>query len=124
MSVRAYECWVEGHEEYKSVINAATAGKARYMYLSSVQEAFGFEYVSFKHIKVKSLGAPQRTRGFDNSSEHIKRMYGKTFEPGQRVQFDYDKSQGVVVDLDGPYVVVVFDNGHRGNVHPGELEAV
>lgn len=51
--LRSYECMVPGYN-FSRIIDAETAGKARYRYLLYLQDAY--ENATFTDIKVRSLG--------------------------------------------------------------------
>ena len=56
--------------------------------------------------------------------DYIKRAYGKTFKPGDRVQFsEYGNKPGTVrrVRGDPQYVSVKFDDGREGDCHPDSV---
>ena len=58
---------------------------------------------------------------------YIKQAYGRTFEPGQRVNFtEYKNGLGTVLRPNGDpqYVLVKFDKGGEGDCHPMSLEPV
>ena len=57
--------------------------------------------------------------------DYIKRTYGRTFEPGQKVVFtEYNNKPGVVMRRQGDpqYVRVRFDDGKVGDCHPMSVE--
>lgn len=121
MNLRSYACWVSGYPQHQRIINAENAGKARYLYLLAVGDAY--TDLSFKDIKVRSLGACRETESIVRTNSYTQKFYGKQFRVGQKVTMDF-KRFGIVVDGDAQYFVVLFDDGSRGRIHPNEIVAV
>lgn len=116
-SIRAFEVSWAG---FRRIVNARGPGPARYDYWLDLKDAYpdvGFLEVKVRRLKELGPGC-QMTAGFAFLLDGTRLR--DWCRPGARCL--HGKHEGTVVDGQGGYVVVEFDDGQRGNVHPAELE--
>lgn len=122
-TVSAFEVWVDG-TDWKTVINHATAGKAKYEYWLAVTECY--PDIAITRMRARKLGKPQ-------TSERLARVAKNRGLPevkaGQRVRsgnltgtiVDGNSSANfnVLLDADCPEWP-----GQILNIHPQEMELI
>jgi len=122
--VFAFEVNVKG-TNWQKVVNARTAGAAKYQYLLDVREAW--PSVQFKDLTCRKLGAAQSSPEFLSMAARR----GITWRCGDRIVMS-DGDSGVIVGHNSSLNLdVLFDSGTRYagqvlNVHPAScaLEVV
>lgn len=113
--MRAYEVGVIG-KEWRTVVHAMTAGKAKYLYLLDIRDCY--EGISFKHLTCRSLGAPRTDDGFLKTAKYRGVPFARI---GMRVEVE--GSSGLIVGKNSSanFDVLFTDGKHKGgryNCHP------
>lgn len=114
--LRAYACWIVGHEDAASTINAFSLSTARYRYYLDARD--WCPDLKITELRGRSLGGPR-------SNEALERVAAMRGRPdlvvGAEVETP-DGRRGVVVDgtCSATFEILGFD-GFVGNYHPGEL---
>lgn len=118
--VKAYECFLKSAPHISQILNAPTAGKARYLYWLHVREAC--PDVRLIDIRSRSRGGPYTSSDFRRTAEKRGVPHARC---GDLVKVG--ESEGVIVGHNcssnfnvhfhaGPYA------GSELSVHPGEIE--
>jgi hypothetical protein len=118
--IRSYEvtCPALG-PEFSRVQNARTGGEARNLVRMDLRDLW--PDVTFKHLKVKSLGAPRTSRELARVAAYRNRP--ELGHAGTRV-IACGRS-GVIADSDASAnFIVLFDDGTRGHVHHGDIRVL
>lgn len=118
----AFEVWVKGLPEWKRIVNARTANKAKYEYLVDLREAVpGYGYID---LRVRKVGPCHTSAEFRRNAKY--RGFPDV-ECGQHVRVGV--GSGVIVGHNSSAnFMVLFDEdspkypGQTLNVHPGNLE--
>lgn len=117
LAVRAFEVNVIG-QDWSKTIWAASPGQAKYQYLLNVREAW--PGLTFKNLTCHVCSQqPIESRLFRSCVE----SRGLTWKQGQPVRMG-DRT-GVLVDgAAGANFEVLFSDGQRAIVHPGDLKGL
>lgn len=110
--VYAFEVWVIGNEEHKSIYNNTSPGKARYQYLLDIGDVY--PDVSFKDIKVRKLGDCME---MDDVRRIAKARAMPFLHTGMSVTCDGLKGK-IIGKSAGNYLKVAFEDGTQGECHP------
>ena len=115
--LRAYACWIVGHEDAASTINAFSLSTARYRYYLEARD--WCPDLKITELRGRSLGGPR-------SNEALERVAARlVFRPQHRPQGRAGRAyrRGVVVDgtCSATFEILCFD-GFVGSYHPGELK--
>jgi len=118
----AFEVWVKGYEEHPSVVNAATAGKAKYRQWLEVRDAW--QDTPITAMRSRRIGAARSDQNF----LHTARYRGlPDLRCGQRVRVGTDLGRVAGSNSSANFDVIFDDDAPRYagltlSVHPSELE--
>lgn len=114
LTIRAFKVSVIGRD-WATTIHAASPGQAKYQYLLGLREAW--PGLTFKDLTYHSLGHPRTTERFLSVADHR----GLNWRIGDIVEFQGER--GALVDAnDSCNFEVLFPNGRRVPIHPGDLK--
>lgn len=120
----AFEVWLKGHEEHRSVVNHRTLGKAKYAYLLDISDAFP-DGLPFELVRARKVGPPQTSAGLVRTAAYRGRP---ELVAGVRVRVEGEL--GRIADSNSSAnfdVLFDEDSRHCGavlNVHPRDIEIV
>lgn len=115
MDVFAFEVWAVG-SEHRHVMNARSAGAARYEYLLEVRDCW--PDVKYTDMRSRKLGPAHTSEAFRRTARY---RGMPNLRCGEAVTVD--GLPGVVVGHnDSANFDVLFECGGIGNVHPSELK--
>jgi len=121
-SVFSFEVWVRDRHDFRRVINARTAAKAKADYLLDLKDA-GYGY-TFTDLRVRKIGQPRTSDEFRRNAAY---RGMPDLECGQRVIVG--EGRGVIVGHNSSANFdVLFDDdckkyaGMTLNVHPGDIK--
>ncbi len=125
MTIRAFEVSVIG-TDWTKIINAATAGKAKYQYWLHVTDAWPDVPITAMRARLYNNGKPYTSPDFERNAAYRGMPEVKC---GQRVKVG--ANEGVIVghNSSANFDVLFDDNalkypGMRLNVHPQEMELI
>lgn len=121
VEIFAFACRHKDRPEWQeTIVNAQTAGKARYQFWIDVREPW--PEVKLIDIRVRKIGGPKAS----NTFKHVAELRGMPdLEPGERITSQY--GDGVIVDAGtGANFEILFDSGkysgQRLMLHPLEFK--
>ena len=117
----AFECFPKGREEWKTVINARSRGKAKSQYYRSVTESWEIDY---RDIRSRKIGNPTTSESFIHNAKYrgmpdvrcgqpVKVLENKGIIVGHNASANFN----VLFDDDSPHYA-----GLTLNVHPNDIE--
>lgn len=115
--VRAYECWPREHPDWRRVVNAQGAGKARYSYWLDVTDPW--PGIRLTDIVVRSLGAARTSEEFAKVADG-RGLHG--LRCGDRVRVRRVGVGTVTGYTTGANFTVVADGGRELVAHPADIE--
>jgi hypothetical protein len=125
MAIRAFEVSVIG-TDWMKIINAVTAGKAKYQYWLAVTDAWPDVPITAMRARLYNSGRPYTSPEFERNAAYRGMSEVKC---GQRVRVG--ANEGVIVGHNSSANFdVLFDDdapkypGMRLNVHPQEMELI
>jgi len=113
---RSYECSLIG-TDWKSIIHATSAGKARYQYLLELREVS--DDATFAHITVRSLGKLAQDKDGLDQFERIAISRGVSYAKiGMRLMVAGKEGRIVGGNSSRNFDVVFPDYAYQVNCHP------
>lgn len=117
MEIRSYSCRVRGRPETAgTIVNASSAGKARYRFWLDVSDAL--PDVKLIDIVVRSFGAPVDPKGFKENAEYRQVPFVHT---GMKVKV-CGRYGRIVGHNSSANLDIEFDDGDVGSCHPNTNE--
>ena len=113
----AFECRVEG-EEIRAIVNAPTAGKARYRYWLRASDAC--PDLKLIDITVRKVGRPHT----DERLLRVCDLRGMRLAAGDRVRLANGEAGTIIGAGYGADFEVWLDGGRSGFVHPGDITPI
>lgn len=111
----AFECRAKGSDIF-SLVNAPTAGKARYRYWLTASDAW--PELKLVDVTVRKAGPPHT----DEMLRYVGKLRGRPLEAGDRVTLRSGEAGVIVGSCSGANFEVWLDGGASGFYHPGDIE--